>query len=94
MLGFYAYTIVTEKLGRFSKAEALDFADGDMAFKFVGDNGEVHVLWNEKGSEIILPIAGEEATVTVVFGTETTVAARNGAVKLTLSATPVFVEAL
>ncbi|MCO5188300.1 MAG: hypothetical protein M9918_08940 [Anaerolineae bacterium] len=111
---FYALQLVNAKIGTHTTAERIDLGEHVWAYRFEAATGSVWVLWADDGVlyfpgetpptiDVLLPIDGETATVTLTpteIGritpetiTVTTLADENGYVlPLTVGSTPIFVE--
>jgi hypothetical protein len=98
---FYAYKIARQKLDQQQQVTRLDLGPDVFAFEVSRSDGTLYVLWAGRGpKEVRLPVAFERAQITSsvtqdprgtpqVFQAE----AQQGALRLPLTTTPIFVEA-
>ncbi len=64
------------------------------AYLFDTPNGRVLVAWSDKPTEVSLPVESSDARVRNIFGSESPVRAKNGAISVALSAEAVYITGM
>ncbi len=88
---FEAYRLTIRKLDELAYSSSLD-VPGGYGFRFQGGPRGVWILWADRGAQFRLQTGASEVLVTRLDGREQRLAAKDGAVQFSLTASPVFVQ--